>query len=67
MKTMKTKKEKTPKIAEFNKGRKGAMNIISRAIREWCDINCNEYVDDYDCDELRAIADRICKLAEKEV
>lgn len=35
------------------------MNIISRAIREWCDINCNEYADDYDCGELRAIADRI--------
>lgn len=56
MQTMKTKKEKTPKIAEFNKGRKGAMNIISRNIREWCD---EADADGNACDALRAIADRI--------
>lgn len=35
------------------------MNIISLNIREWCGIHSNGIVDKDDCDELRAIADRI--------
>lgn len=32
---------------------------ISLNIREWCGIHCGDFVDKYDCRELRAIADRI--------
>lgn len=32
---------------------------ISLNIREWCGIHCGDFVDKDDCNELRAIADRI--------
>lgn len=33
--------------------------IISLSICEWCDIHCGDFVGKDDCDDLRAIADRI--------